>query len=280
MGFSEEALESMPFFYDEYNDIDIYVEDEGYENFYEALINKLLKSENIKVNKIFPCGGKPKVEHFYHVHKESNSRKNFFIMDSDFDRIFSNLIDDTNVYYMPEYCIENHLLEEKAITELILEESPKLPRKIISEKLDYQNWLNEQIEVLKNLFICFMVIQTNKLPEANVAIGPSQFFDDKNKRLCHCKINDFIEGIIVTYYNHDIDEYNVEANKIKELINYSEIDKKTFISGKYFIFALYFHMRSVVSFNINHDSLLYRLLKLCELSSLDELPKKIIEYMS
>lgn len=58
LDYSVEAKNVKPQFYSAYNDINIFVEDEDDEVFYEKLFQNLL-DKSIKVKRVFGVGGKP-----------------------------------------------------------------------------------------------------------------------------------------------------------------------------------------------------------------------------
>ena len=83
--YSEEALLNRVLYLASSTEINIFVEDEGKEYEYEEILERLL-SDDIKINLIFPTGGKLKLEEAYSLFGQSTEYgKCFFIADGDFD---------------------------------------------------------------------------------------------------------------------------------------------------------------------------------------------------
>src|SRR6185437_17024386 len=104
--------------YQQFNDLDIYVEDENQENLYHSCLSKLLST--IRIEKIFPLRGKDNV--IFESKLNIGNKRKIYIIVKDFDDILGKSIIQPNLFYLERYSIENYALEEKSIIALIIEE--------------------------------------------------------------------------------------------------------------------------------------------------------------
>ena len=137
--------------------------------------------------------------------------------------------------------------------------------------MNYDEWYNGEIESLSDLFKCYMILQKKKLWVKNVGFSASNFFDDCNKSLCNDKIELYISKVVENHFDNDRDLYDIELKEIEALILKNDIDISSIISGKYLLFTLYHRIKGIISTNIKKESLMFRLVKVCELNSLNSL---------
>ncbi len=158
MEYSSGAQEIKPLFYRYYNDVDVYVEDNNDEAFYEKLLEKIV-DDSIRIRRVFGVGGKTKLlEKVNKCIVKPSIRKMIFIADGDFDIFLNRKFPDTKLLYvLKEYCIENFLFEEQAINNLIQEESPRKKIREIKAQIRINKWLEETVDRLTILFACFIM---------------------------------------------------------------------------------------------------------------------------
>lgn len=118
---SDEALKNMWIHYTDYQDVDIYIEDETKEELYNDLIKRMeVFGENCRFFKVFPIRGKSKVLGL--SREMDDCRKRIFIVDGDFDFISEEGSLDDRVFMHPCYCLENYFFCEKGIRAVVKEE--------------------------------------------------------------------------------------------------------------------------------------------------------------
>src|SRR4051812_24509150 len=100
---TEAFLRGMDVLYFGFNDIEFYVEDEDQENLYLAIFKRLFPG--VKLEKIFPLGGKKNVRDEARLHV--GNKKKVFVVDKDFDDLLGRKLSLPNLFYLDRYSIEN-----------------------------------------------------------------------------------------------------------------------------------------------------------------------------
>ena len=103
--FSVGYRDAQSVFYEQFNDVDFFVEDEEQENFYYSILNKLFPG--VQIEKITPLRGKPHV--IQHAKNNHAKRKSVYIVDKDFDDLLGKIYKQPNLFYLDKYSIENNL---------------------------------------------------------------------------------------------------------------------------------------------------------------------------
>lgn len=150
-------------------DIDVYVEDANDYVFYKTLLSEVTKGK-IKIERVFPLGGREKVVAKAKNH-DQNSRRALFIIDGDLDWVLG--VPPPNIAGLHQhkaYCIENLLVCEKALCKILSQEA------IITEDqattlLNFKFWVQSVQEPLLELFAAFATAKTLAPGEKTVAYG-------------------------------------------------------------------------------------------------------------
>ena len=275
--FSEKAKKSLPAFFVEFNDVDFYVEDADKEQFYQVILEKIFKDNNIKIDRIFSCKGKTGVIKRYKELKNTSDRINIFILDRDFDDLLGKIINDKCVYYLPEYCIENLLIEKSAFFELAKEEEPRLLIDEFDKKFSFDRKMNENVNKLFDLFVCYYLVHNKDRSMKNVGHSPGKFFVNDNCMFCEKKIKRYIIKVANRYYSGDKNKLYSEIKKTKKNILKKERNKKKYISGKYLLFQLRIYFRKKIRFSGKNESFNYRLAKNCKFENMMDLRNRVLE---
>lgn len=274
MQYGEGGKNSVPLFYRRFNDIDFFVEDEGNEYFYRELLSQLL-GEDIKVSRVFALGGKSKILKRFRDYKRSGkTTSEFYILDGDFDELLGSKINDDNLYYLDEYCIENYLLEEEAVCIILKEESPENSIEDFKEKIKFKDWLIENVNKLAPLYACYFYIQDNIPGQENTGKGVKPFFCNQTKKVKADKINNFID-FIGGNYTDDFEEFRVELENIVDEFGENWKERKKYIDGKELLFLLKFFIIPYTYRSIDNKSLKFRMLKHSSLDGLSDLSSKV-----
>ncbi|OIN56096.1 DUF4435 domain-containing protein [Arsenicibacter rosenii] len=271
LSYSSEVRRVYSSFFVYRNDIDIYTEDnQDSKEFYKVLLNKLLKDSHVKINDLTQLG--PKSEVIRHCEDDNDTtRKKLYIVDGDID-----LINDTNrvmpdLYVLDAYCIENFLIEEDSICFYLYTQTGTLTMESISQSVNYENWINEYIHALINLFFHFAI--TNKILSRFTLFNADKYFirgkfkiDLVNAEIESCK-REILQAISTS-------EYESELNNLKRRW---PVNKETFlriISGKsYLIPIVLFKMCEIIKkgYKPSLESAKMNLLLNCSLTSLKNL---------
>lgn len=153
-GFNFNSLKAIPQFFAYRNEIDIYTEDKKTDKeFYKALLTRLADGK-VKINDITPLGCKANVLKAYDEQPKTSNRKKVFIVDGDLDLIIgTNRKSENNLVVLDSYCIENYIIDEKASLELLYYSIGNADRASLSKKLNFDKWLQYNIECLVTLFL-------------------------------------------------------------------------------------------------------------------------------
>lgn len=265
-------------FYRYYNDIDVFVEDEDDEVFYEKLLNKII-GNSVRLKRVFGIGGK--VNLFQKVNEyiaKPAERKAFFIADGDFDRILNRPFPATSsLYVLEEYCIENFLFEEAAICNIIQEEKPNKKIREIKSVIKLNSWLEENINHLTPLFETFILIQKYNMGIPNVDVGLGTFLSNSGiPRLEKKKIERYIAGVQASYHAIGNKNFDKEISLIERKMGKSWRRRKRYICGKNYLMPLLrFEVKRYFGRDLNPKSFRFRIMNHCRFDSLSKLGEQI-----
>lgn len=273
--YSQEASASLDIFYLKFNDVNFYVEDADQENFYYLILKKFFS--NIKINKIFPLGGKENL--LTHLKDSSNSsiKKRVYLADKDFDDLLGTTENIDCLFYLPYYCIENHLLCIDSIIEVIIETHPKESKESITENLNLCGYLEKTYIEIRNLFKLFYVSQFFKLGLKNCSSKVEEFCIQKKPfQIDIQKIEDYKISLIKKSIELNISpSIKDPLNDSRTLIN-EEYPTEKLVSGKFIMSLIFHYIKSKYSLgNITFDSFCYRVAKNSSLDSLKPLTSNI-----
>jgi hypothetical protein len=273
--YSPGALSARDVFFEGSNDLNIYVEDEEQENLYYRILRLL--APRVRVSQIFPLGGKDNViKHALDPANKPSAKKNFYIVDKDFDDLLGRVVRRPNIFYLPEFCIENFLLEPEAIIEVAVEIHPKKNRSDLQASIGCARYFADLYAALDRLFRLFYVVQKSDLGLPNTG-HPSDAFAMKG-RLSQ------VDPKKIDAYEDDVRRAGVSCGKFTT----EELDrliasaipkrtpKRTNISGKFVLGLLMHHLRASAKVgNISHDQLRIRLAGHCRFTRLRALRRAI-----
>ena len=278
--YSEAGRAARDIFWDIFNDVNFYVEDEDQENLYFEILGKLFP--NIKISQIFPLGGKNAViAHAVDPANAGNARKSIYIVDKDFDDLLGNIFFQKNVFYLSLYCIENYLLEEPAVVQISVECEPKRKRVILEKEIGYIKFIKQSINSLTPLFQLFFVVQKFNLGIKNCDRKPEEFSVDKATWLIDAKkVASYATIVVTKLLDNRIFKDAAECENYINNVFAKESVHGSNISGKFILALTYHYLRSKVKLgNTTFDSLLYRLACNGTLEKLSPLKKQIQNYL-
>lgn len=286
----EESKSARSVLLEDFNEIDIYIEDTAVESkkIYTQLLNRVLDGL-YSIEDVIPIGSSSKVIAEWVKHKKNkDNRPKIFIIDGDFIHLNKNLDklipnefngDYTGLYVLPRYCIENYLIDESAIIEVIHDEEAVDERMAIKKKIDFNEWIIANQDLLINLFIIYSICIENNVPEKTIKFKVSDLVDASNgcvsRNLVLKRIEHLKSKILSSKGTLNIEE---EVGKRDAIINRAEKVLLKYVTGKDYLFPL-IKQRINLHYNIQHISkisLKIRLAKQCDLSELVDLHKNIM----
>lgn len=155
--YSAEAEVSKAYLLREYNDIDIFIEDQDGQAMYLRILRHIVGS-TVRIDNVYPLGSRSTVLAKCAQDQANRQRRRLYIIDGDFDCLLGNPAPSLrHLYRLSVYCIENLLLTEKGLLEIAQECEPKLTPKEVQQALDINKMLDHWVESLIPLFIVYAV---------------------------------------------------------------------------------------------------------------------------
>jgi hypothetical protein len=265
--------------YQQFNEIEFYVEDIEQEHFYYNILKRLFV--DIQFCKIFPLNGKNNVKDAAKL--TIGNKKKIYIVDLDFDEILGIKEQIPNLFYLERYSIENYLFDKQAICELIREKNSKIKNHQIDAIFDYNNLLLKCKDLLSELSCCFILIQKFSLGKEYFGLNPARDFDLNNAGTNYRNnfITDYfleIEALLkVVDRRYTL---NAQINKLKH--HYDSVQKIIInVPGKYLLNLIKHILENLnLIYQISLDSLTYKLSKECDTNDLNYLYININNYMN
>lgn len=273
---------------EDFNDIDIYVEDTAAESkkIYSEILARTLNNK-YRIDNVIPLGGCSHVINEWRNNKNiSDNRPKAYLIDGDYHRLNDSLkklletseIDNSKgLFILPRYCIENYLLDLNSFVEIIYEENSTDNREKIGFKLDLKKWVDLNDKLLTDLFIynsiCINFNVNTKTSKYDYRSLLSTEPGICCTNLVRTRINELKTLINLTNDSINIEE---EYNKRRERINDSNF--LTIATGKDYLFPL---IKKYISniynhLNMSEISLKIRLAKICNIDELKHINNTII----
>ncbi len=275
------AKSASSLFYEEYNDVDIYIEDtaEGYRKIFKELLNKALGTK-FKIEQVFPLGNREQVIEECRKSQESNGRKKVFIIDGDFHILNDTLEPALNgLYVLPRYCVENYLFCENAICQTADEEECEMELEQIKDKIDFNSWLTENESLLLELFIVYAICFKHIPQEQTIGYKVSKLCNSNSGIVNPGKVKarkDELIGKLIAFFGEE--RLNTEIEIIKERIKAKDKKLLRFVSGKdYLLPLLITRLQSFLRFPSNSIAVRLRLAKKANADELTEIEEYIYE---
>lgn len=273
---------------EDFNDIDIYVEDTAKESkkIYTEILSRIFE-EKYKIDNIIPLGGSTNVIKEWKANKSNtDGRPKIYIIDGDYHIINDSLSDvldkeesknHRGLYILPRYCIENYLIDFDSLIEIIYEEVPDDNRDLISKTLNFDQWFKVNSEILKKLFIYNAICIKYNVPEKTSKLKLSSLLSSESGLCCNVRVNARIAHLEaeIKRKNSLIDvekEFRARQERVKN-INFMSI-----VTGKDYLFPL---VKNYISdkyncINMSQISLKIRLSKICKITELNLIKDNII----
>lgn len=261
-------------FYEDFNDIDIFIEDtaHGYTKIFSILLTRCL-SKNISLDRVFPLGGRDKViEAAKKSLIEKNTRSSAYIVDGDLHLLCGELVElPQNVICLKKYCIENYLFDIEAMAQVFFEETAESSFKEIYNAICFDEWIRHNQYYLKKLFVWFAVSHKLKSGIKTTSRGHSSICEQGNVS------PDKVNLICTDIEERLIENFDTETVMATRELIYNSIDESLcfvshYVSAKDFLLPLFFIKAKLItgskSSNLN---LKIRLANLCSIDEISQL---------
>ncbi|HGY1050312.1 TPA: DUF4435 domain-containing protein [Aeromonas salmonicida subsp. pectinolytica] len=261
-------------FYDDYNDIDIFIEDtaKGYKKLFSKLLSRVLGS-NYKINNVFPLGGRLEVVGACTRDQKTRDRARLYIVDGDLFLLTGEDISLNGLYVLPRYCIENHLICFNSLVKFMEEEDIEREYSHLSALFNIDSWIDSVKTDLLTLFIEYGVAKSIAPHLQTVAFGYSGLVSGNSGEVDHLKVTERINNLKHDVISHAGEEkYNQERKKISSKVSYDMDSLLKYVSGKDILMPLLMmRVKSIVKTTAANISIKHRLSNSCNIDSLNDI---------
>ncbi|WP_316151557.1 DUF4435 domain-containing protein [Cupriavidus sp. BIC8F] len=170
----------MSTFFQEWNDIDVYIEDHKKitQNIYVELINRI-GGGKFKIDRVFPLGGRGAVIEKCKADSQADGRPRLYIIDGDLNLICGNPQSPLpRLYEHKVYCVENILVDESAVLEFLFEEFGNESRAQVARRVDFSAYEREA-SCLIELFAMYATLRVFAPTAQSVSLGLSDLLEYK-----------------------------------------------------------------------------------------------------
>jgi hypothetical protein len=272
---SPKALVAKPVFYREWNDIDIYIEDTG------ALSKKIVReivsrclAGKFRVSEVFPLGGKRAVVEACSDGGTEESFPKVFIIDGDLDLMLKRSLPALKgLYALPVYCIENLLIDPKAIVEFMYEEDVRSNRDELEKTLAFEEWLLD-LGGLLGLFVMYSMVHERNANIETVQYKVHRLLSSDGETLDMSAIENRKIGLMAELaMNFPKEDWNTRAYQMeKSLVERGINNIRIVVSGKdYLLPLLILRLRRLIRGRWSNESLVIRLAMKCATDALKPL---------
>lgn len=267
---SVQAASAKSVFFEEINDIDIYIEDTafGYSKLFSILFSRVFEGQ-YKVGKVFPLGGRKAV---IEEHASNQSvRPSIYIVDGDLFLLTGDSVSNVKgLYKFPYYCVENVLCDHESLLSVMDEEEPEKDISKLHELFGYQKWLINNEDKLFSLFVEYGVSMLLNPQVKTVAFKVSDLVSCNKGELDDVKLLSRIESLReISLGSSSYKDYQAMHKKILDDFEISGLSKLDVVSGKDYLFPLLkTRAKSVVKTRISDLNFKIRLAKICNIENL------------
>ena len=274
--YSDDALLARVLFLASSKELNIFVEDEGKEYEYEEIFERLLP-DKLKINIIFPTGGKTKLEEAFSLFGNNTEYgKCFFIADGDFDiALGRKQINADNFLYLKKYNIESYLLDKSVIMKFM---RPKLKTTIVeTDKIvDINCWETIIVPYFKKIFALHFIVQKNMLGIENVAKQAPYFITNEGLQN-ESNFKRYLKEI----KNFDSKIHKKINESIEQLESIYGKEASDFVCGKYLIESLSRYLGSKLKKKkIGYDELKSFLISNFDVEEIGYIKEKLFYYIA
>jgi Protein of unknown function (DUF4435) len=273
---SPDGLAALDVFYDEFNDIHFFVEDDDQENLYEVVLRKLFPE--LRIARVFPLGGKQAVlGHSATASPDGTRPLAVYLVDKDFDDFLGLRVSRHFLFYLDRYCIENYFVEPDAVVEVVVESLPKLKRAEITAALDLHKKIDEFAESMRQLFQLFFCVQRFNLGIKNCALPAERFCLSQRRWVIDAKaVANYGQQVVQAASSTTHSDALNDPLAHDEVALLGDLDYHAVVSGKHICTLIFHYLKSKYNIGtITFESFLFRLAKNASMTALQALGEAI-----
>ncbi|EGT3625937.1 DUF4435 domain-containing protein [Morganella morganii] len=278
---SKPASRSLGYFYRDFQEIDIYVEDSDSEVFYNEILNRVLGG-SVKIKKIFCLNGRGNVTDNCRAYQDSFPA--LFIIDGDLQLFFGEKeTEHKNLFQHDLYCVENYLICKEAVAQLILESSGVKNLIDILKDMNWDEYIEKNFNPLIELFKVYAVSWRIAPELPTVSKSFYDFCKLESKRRGQVTCGDKVNEVISIIKNELVErsslaQYELHYSQVSAVLEGRQ-EPYDLVSGKdYLLLSLrdYLKFHGVQSTG-NLHSLKFRLARHCNLQKFEPLKDKVLK---
>lgn len=275
--YSPRAQIGRGFLQQQFNDLDVYVEDQCAQNVYVHLINRALAGRK-RITSVFPLGGRRQVVAACAADQGKGGRRRLYLIDGDLDLLAGRRAPRLNrLHRLATYCIENILCDSEALLDLAQEAESSTPRDVIKKRLSLEPLLDEHVRVLLPLFVAYALIHYFGigLQTAGYHIGRLATNTNRPLTLDKRKVRGRTSELLTatkSFVTHS--KYRPVRNRVVRRA-LGSIYQKRFISGKQMLVLLRTQLEVQCGLRDTEDSVRVRLSRTAQLANYPEFVRAV-----
>ena len=269
--YSPRALPAIVKIFQQFNDLNLFVEDTTAENIYRVFFQRLLPAD-VRITKIFQCEGRLGVISAASEKRYEGLNRKFFMIDGDLFLLCGEKYHvPSNVFRLEMYCIENSVVCLDAAEQFAYECEPKLTREEIRLSLKLDVWFEKVVKTLTPLFIWYAAAMFFSAQVKTSSRSGISFLKPGSSDLDRALVTKRISEIrLLLEAKHGKPAVQSALKSVKEAHRYAS-DPSIFISAKTYLLPLLArHLRMRSAFQ-DEQSLVYRLCHHCNIGRLGPL---------
>ncbi|MDE1460919.1 DUF4435 domain-containing protein [Spartinivicinus poritis] len=270
---SDVAKSAKSVFFEDVNDIDIYIEDTatGYAKLYSIIFTRVFEGV-YRVEEVFPIGDRKSVIKRHECHC-STERPSIYIVDGDLFILAGDEVENKpGLFRLPLYCIENLLCDHEAILDVLDEEEPVITREKIADQFDYDGWVVNNCDLLFQIFIEYSISFKIDPTVQTVSYPVKDFVEANTGDLSGVKISERINALRLNSVSKVGEEqYLFIKNEMLSQFGGDPQEKLSIVSGKDYLFPLLkMRAKSTVKTQIPDINFKQRIAKRCDIEPLSQ----------
>jgi hypothetical protein len=275
--YSENALWARRRFFAAYNQITIIVEDEGKENFYTELFQRLV-GPSVAIHQVLGVGGKPKVVDRFQQRNPMAVPPELFVVDGDFDEILGiSPPTSPHFYRLSKYDIEGFVLEENALCVLAAEQDTAKNATDHAKDLQFTHWISNIVGITLRLAAVAALIMKLGIPSDGFAQSITRHAQGNRTVPDAQSVNDYIQTFKANQTTLGDEDFDQRLTEMLDVMKVLDPNGLRWISGKHILLPLAIKKLNQLSRQqLTTESLAMRLAKQCDFAELDDLRVRII----
>ncbi len=258
----------------------VFVEDEGKENFYDKIMDRIFRDTPVSVRtKVLGLGGKRQVVTEFESWRTRRAlSRTFFLIDGDFDELLGRAQPTHRHFYqLRQYDIESFLLEEDPFCEIAEEQNPSRPATHYRDLFQFESWMSDVLDATMRWIACIAVLRDLNVRVPGYSLSLDRFFKRRALLPDPALIESGISDVGSSQHAVTPDEFDARVAQMLQRMGATNRERKRWVSGKHCLLPLGNrllgrHVKQIPGL----DSLCFRLAKKCAFQDLADLRNRIL----